>query len=126
MVFVPKLWNVQNVYVFLLKSFSVFCQVMYLKEIAIILISLPPAHKGALFFMAGCLHTMHTRSSIMVSSLTADKELYREPLELMYTKYHVNHAARARNKVVQVFARVYIYIHIYVCICLFIHDLFHA
>lgn len=32
---------------------------------------------------------------------TADKELYREPLELMYTKYHVNQAARASIKVVQ-------------------------
>ncbi|KAF3858932.1 hypothetical protein F7725_012133 [Dissostichus mawsoni] len=32
---------------------------------------------------------------------TADKELYREPLELMYTKYHVNQAGRARIKVVQ-------------------------
>lgn len=32
---------------------------------------------------------------------TADKELYREPLELMYTKYHVNQAARARIKVAQ-------------------------
>ncbi|CAK6970466.1 hypothetical protein NQZ68_031049 [Scomber scombrus] len=32
---------------------------------------------------------------------TADKELYREPLELMYTKYNVNQAARARIKVVQ-------------------------
>ncbi|XP_034146338.1 uncharacterized protein LOC109615009 [Esox lucius] len=32
---------------------------------------------------------------------TADKELYREPLELMYTKYHIKQAARASIKVVQ-------------------------
>ncbi|KAK5894859.1 hypothetical protein CesoFtcFv8_011507 [Champsocephalus esox] len=32
---------------------------------------------------------------------TADKELYRESLELMYTKYHVNQAGRVRIKVVQ-------------------------
>ncbi|KAJ8009977.1 hypothetical protein DPEC_G00069770 [Dallia pectoralis] len=32
---------------------------------------------------------------------TADKKLYREPLELMYTKYHINQAARATIKVFQ-------------------------
>ncbi|KAI4826460.1 hypothetical protein KUCAC02_029907 [Chaenocephalus aceratus] len=30
---------------------------------------------------------------------TADKELYREPLELMYTKYHVNQAGRAVSSI---------------------------
>ncbi|CAK6975065.1 hypothetical protein NQZ68_031049 [Scomber scombrus] len=84
---------------------------MYLKEISLIL-NLPASspQKGFvphrwLSAYDACMatHAMMPAYKVLYYGYlsTADKELYREPLELMYTKYNVNQVARARNKVFQ-------------------------
>ncbi|KAI4810160.1 hypothetical protein KUCAC02_019006 [Chaenocephalus aceratus] len=86
-------------------------QVMYLKEIAMIL-NLPASspqrgfvpHRWLSAYDASmATHAMMPAYRVLYYGFlsTADKELYREPLELMYTKYHVNQAGRASIKVVQ-------------------------
>ncbi|KAF3860132.1 hypothetical protein F7725_000387 [Dissostichus mawsoni] len=86
-------------------------QVMYLKEIAMIL-NLPASspqrgfvpHRWLSAYDASmATYAMMPAYRVLYYGFlsTADKELYREPLELMYTKYHVNQAGRARIKVVQ-------------------------
>ncbi|KAI4821042.1 hypothetical protein KUCAC02_028994 [Chaenocephalus aceratus] len=86
-------------------------QVMYLKEIAMILnISASSPQRGfvphrwlSAYDASMATHAMMPAYKVLYYGFlsTADKELYREPLELMYTKYHVNQAGRARIKVVQ-------------------------
>ncbi|XP_034058946.1 uncharacterized protein LOC117537731 isoform X2 [Gymnodraco acuticeps] len=86
-------------------------QVMYLKEIAMIL-NLPASspqrgfvrHRWLSAYDASmATHAMMPAYRVLYYGFlsTADKELYREPLELMYTTYHVNQAGRACIKVVQ-------------------------
>ncbi|KAJ4929460.1 hypothetical protein JOQ06_005068 [Pogonophryne albipinna] len=86
-------------------------QVVYHKEIAMIL-NLPASspqrgfvrHRWLSAYDASmATHAMMPAYRVLYYGFlsTADKELYREPLELMYTKYHVNQAGRARIKVVQ-------------------------
>ena len=81
---------------------------MYLKEIAMILHLpasspqrgfVPPRWLSA-YDASMATHAMMPAYRVLYYGYlsTADKELYREPLELMYTKY-VNQAARARIKV---------------------------
>ncbi len=84
---------------------------MYLKEISLIL-NLPASspqrgfvpHRWLSAYNASmATHAMMPAYKVLHYGYLsiADKELYREPLELMYTKYNVNQAARARIKVVQ-------------------------
>ncbi|KAF0042481.1 hypothetical protein F2P81_006013 [Scophthalmus maximus] len=83
-------------------------QVMYLKEISLIL-NLPasspqrgfvPYRWLSAYDASMAIHAMMPAYKVLYYGYlsTADKELYREPLELMYTKYNVNQAARARIK----------------------------
>ena len=94
-----------------LQNLFVFCQVMYLKEIALIL-NLPASSSQRGFvphrWLSAYDASMTTHAMMPAYRVlhygylsTADKELYREPLELMYTKFHFDQAARARIKVVQ-------------------------
>ncbi|AWP06442.1 putative splicing factor 3B subunit 2-like, partial [Scophthalmus maximus] len=91
-------------------------QVMYLKEISLI-VNLPtsspqrgfvPYRWLSAYDASMAIHAMMPAYKVLYYGYlsTADKELYREPLELMYTKYNVNQAARARIKVVQEELRV--------------------
>lgn len=84
---------------------------MYLKEIAMML-NLPASspqrgfvpHRWLSAYDASmATHAMMPAYKVLYYGYlsTADKELYREPLERMYTEYHINQAARARIKVVQ-------------------------
>ncbi|RXN22565.1 hypothetical protein ROHU_023414 [Labeo rohita] len=83
-------------------------QVMYLKEIAMILnLSTSSPQRGfvrhrwlSAYDASMATHAMMPGYKVLYYGYlsTADQELYREPLEL--TKYHVNQAARARIKVV--------------------------
>lgn len=84
---------------------------MYLKEISLI-VNLPtsspqrgfvPYRWLSAYDASMAIHAMMPAYKVLYYGYlsTADKELYREPLELMYTKYNVNQAARARIKVVQ-------------------------
>lgn len=82
------------------------CQVMYLKEVCQIL-SVPASSPQRGFVSHRWLsaydtsmatHAMMPANKVLYFGyLTSDdKELYREPLQLIYTQYHVNQAARAR------------------------------
>ncbi|KAL6473249.1 hypothetical protein MHYP_G00194370 [Metynnis hypsauchen] len=86
-------------------------QVMYLKEVAMILnlpVSSPQRgfvnHRWLSAYDASmATHAMMPAYQVLYYGFlsTADKELYKEPLESIFTKHNVNQTARARGEVVQ-------------------------
>lgn len=84
---------------------------MYLKEVAMIL-NLPASspqrgfvnHRWLSAYDASmATHAMMPAYRVLYYGFlsTADKELYKEPLESILTKHNVNQTARARVKVIQ-------------------------
>ncbi|KAL6473244.1 hypothetical protein MHYP_G00194320 [Metynnis hypsauchen] len=86
-------------------------QVMYLKEVAMILnlpVSSPQRgfvnHRWLSAYDASmATHAMMPAYQVLYYGFlsTADKEVYKEPLESIFTKHNVNQTARARVEVVQ-------------------------
>ena len=90
---------------------NLFCQVKHLKEICVVL-SIPASspqrgfvpHRWLSAYDASmATYAMMPAYKILYYGFLTpeDKELYKEPLTLIYTNFRVNQAARARIKLIQ-------------------------